>query len=291
MKSIYGEDNRMDLCNLSVTDPDQRQILKIADSVVALVEASAILDNNDRSDPADPNTGTSSLAFQTYKARFGLCDGERFSQQPSVAYCSGALISHDLILTAGHCIGNDAFHASSARFVFGYRMRDQTNAVLRIPNRDIYSVKEIIGRAETSTTDWAVVRLARPVIDHQPLPVARFDSGATNSLTGRVQDNTSVFAVGYPCGLPAKYCPSAKVRDNSASAYFIADLDTYGGNSGSPVFANINGHYEIVGVLVRGLTDFDFAPGRACRISLRYREDQAGEACTRTTEFAKVIPE
>ena len=44
------------------------------------------------------------------------------------------------------------------------------------------------------------------------------------------------------------------MRSNTAIGYFSANLDTYGGNSGSPVFNATDGTVE--GILVRGNQDF-----------------------------------
>jgi V8-like Glu-specific endopeptidase len=62
--------------------------------------------------------------------------------------------------------------------------------------------------------------------------------------------------MGHPSGLPMKYADGAKVFGNFDN-YFSTNLDTFGGNSGSPVFnAKTN---EVVGILVRG--DIDYIEG------------------------------
>ena len=78
------------------------------------------------------------------------------------------------------------------------------------------------------------------------------------------------------------------MRDNSPSGHFVANLDAYGGNSGSPVF-NSDTH-EVEGVLVRGDTDFVLQGG--CRVSLVCPTTGCrGEDCTRVTEFANLVPQ
>lgn len=278
IKSIYGPDDRTDL--FAVGGPERELILKTADSVVAMVEASSITDNND---------GTSSIHGESFGTRYKLCADERFRDQTSVASCSGALVGEDLVLTAGHCIRTTAA-AKSFRFIFGFRMVDEANGALRVPNRDIYPIKEIVARAETDKDDWAIVRLERSVNGHPILPIARYDANSPQPGDRKIPDRAKVFTIGHPCGLPAKYCGNATVQNNTANEYFIADLDTYGGNSGSPVFTIRNGRHEIAGVLVRGLRDFDFLRANNCNISMRYRENEAGESCTRTTRFAQHIP-
>ncbi len=93
--------------------------------------------------------------------------------------------------------------------------------------------------------------------------------------------------IGHPVGLPTKFAGEAVVRSNQQSAFFVANLDTYGGNSGSPVF-NSDTH-EVEGILVRGETDF--VPQGGCNVSLVCPTSGCrGEDCTRTTEFSNLVP-
>jgi hypothetical protein len=76
------------------------------------------------------------------------------------------------------------------------------------------------------------------------------------------------------------------VRDNQPAAFFVANLDTYGGNSGSPVFNSTT--HDVEDVLVRGENDFVQQGG--CRVSLVCPNTGCqGEDCTRTTEFASFL--
>jgi hypothetical protein len=51
----------------------------------------------------------------------------------------------------------------------------------------------------------------------------------------------------------------------------VANLDTYGGNSGSPVFNHRTG--EVEGILVRGENDYVYDPGQGCQVSNRCASD------------------
>jgi hypothetical protein len=82
--------------------------------------------------------------------------------------------------------------------------------------------------------------------------------------------------------LPTKFADGAAVRNNQPDAFFVANLDTYGGNSGSPVF-NSDTH-EVEGILVRG--DADFVQHGNCQVSLVCPTTGCrGEDCTRIAEI------
>lgn len=261
-KALYGVDDRMDL--FEVNDPS---ILEAADSVVALFKSSEINDNGD---------GTSTLVTRRFADSFNLCSNERYRNQPVGAFCTGFLVAPDLIATAGHCI--DAQNIKRRRFVFGFRMQNSAAAQVIIQNAEIYSGDTLVGhKLDGSGSDWAIVKLDRPVTNHHVLPVRR---------TGKITNNQPVYVIGHPSGLPAKFAPGANVRNNAAQAFFQANLDTYGGNSGSPVF---NSENIVEGILVRGETDFVTQDN--CMVSLVCPTTGCqGEDCTRTTEFVALIP-
>ncbi|MGP1387954.1 MAG: trypsin-like serine peptidase [Thainema sp.] len=262
-KVIYGTDNRQEIYDL--TDP---ALITDADSVVALVEASSITDNGN---------GTSTLNGTQFSTRYHLCPSEPFGKQPVVAFCTGFLVDPSIVATAAHCVQESSL--STVRFVFGFEMENETTAETTISNREIYQGIRILGRQiGLEGTDWALVQLDRPVLNHPFVRIRR---------TAKVADNSSVHVIGHPCGLPKKCAGDAVVRDNSAARYFAANLDTYGGNSGSPVFNSVT--HEVEGILVRGETDFvrsgtcyvsNICPADGCR----------GEDCTRTTEFDELVP-
>jgi hypothetical protein len=263
-KVIYGTDDRVDVFQLPA-GPN----LDDVDSVVALFDSSDITDNGN---------GTSTLRTQNFGTARNLCAGERFRNQPTGAFCSGFLVASNIIATAGHCATN-AESVINIRFVFGFRMRNATTAETIINNGEIYRGVTIIGRQQVANgADWALVRVDRPVTNHRIVRIRR---------TGKIGDTQAVHVIGHPSGLPTKFAGGAAVRNNQPNAFFVANLDTYGGNSGSPVF-NSSTH-EVEGILVRGETDF-VSQGN-CSVSLVCPTTGCrGEDCTRTTEFSPLLP-
>lgn len=262
-KVIYGTDDRQEVFELT----DSR-LRRDADSVVALVSSQDIVDNGD---------DTSTLNGQTLGARLGLCAGEPFRNQPSIAFCSGFLVDPSIVVTAAHCI--DASTLDDVRFAFGYEMLDPTTAATTIANREIYRGRRILGRAiGNQGTDWCVVQLNRPVLNHRYVKIRR---------GGTVPDKAPVHVIGHPSGLPEKVAGNAVVRDNAAARYFVANLDTYGGNSGSPVFNSAT--HRVEGILVRGETDY-VSVGGCVRSNVCPANGCRGEDVTRSTEFADLVP-
>ena len=225
-KVIYGTDDRVDVFQLPA-GPN----LDDVNCVVALFDGADVVDNGD---------GTSTLQTQNFGAARTLCSGERFRDQPIGAFCSGFLVGPDIIATAGHCV--NAGNVTNVRFVFGFRMRNATTAETVISNAEIYRGVNVIGRQEVGNgPDWALVRIDRAVTNHGIARLRR---------TGRIGDTQAVHVIGHPSGLPTKFAGGAAVRNNQPNAFFVANLDTYGGNSGSPVF-NSDTH-EVEGILGPG---------------------------------------
>src|SRR6185503_5205699 len=99
---------------------------------------------------------------------------------------------------------------------------------------------------QTAGADWALVRLDHAVTNHHPLAIRR---------RGKLKKGARLFVIGHPVGLPTKIAGGARVRTASTNGFFVANLDTFGGNSGSAVFNAWSGRVE--GILVRGDVDFE----------------------------------
>lgn len=261
-KLVYGVDDRKDFYQLN------SQQKKECDSVVSLWNASDIQDSGD---------GKSQLQTIKFADALNLCEKETFREQPIGAFCSGFLVGPDLIVTAGHCIKN-VNDLTNTRFVFGYKMVNKKKARTAISNSDIYKGKKIVGRRQDpgKGSDWCMVRLDRPVKNHTHFKNIR--------KSGKIPDSAKVHVIGHPVGLPLKYAGGAWVRDNQNKSYVVCNLDTYGGNSGSPVINDDEPH-EIEGILVRGDTDFNQVGD--CQVSnVCPNTGCSGEDVTRATEFA-----
>jgi hypothetical protein len=255
---------------------DRKDTFEItAPRVRPLIEASlALVESDDLHKTAD---GRWQLRTSPFKEDYDLCSSETFASQPLGCFCSGVLVAADIVATAGHCVKSTA-DLDHIRFVFGFRMVDGDTARTTFSDDDVYRGTKVIGRKFTADrTDWALVRLDRPVVGRKPV---RFRN------TGRVKNREPVFVIGHPCGLPQKIARGARIRNNQPTSYFVANLDTYGGNSGSPVFSARS--HQLEGLLVRGQTDF--VSTGTCNVSMVFPTTGAGgEDVARATEWKKAI--
>lgn len=234
MDVIYGSDDRQDI--YAVADA---QKLFVAQATCLVVPESELTNNGN---------GTYTLSALPWLTQSGvtICADEPFRGQLTAGFCTGFLVGTDLLATAGHCITTTSSCANSA-FVFGFQqIGPSTPAVTVIDADDVYFCNSIVNRQQAGDIDHAIVQLDRPVINRDPLPIRR---------TGIVSNGDSLFVVGHPVTLPMKAAGGAVVQNaNGTVAFFQANLDTYGGNSGSPVFGMSSGLVE--GILVRGAPDF-----------------------------------
>jgi len=171
------------------------------------------------------------------------------------------LIAPDLVLTAGHCVSDVS--CASQRFVFCYQMQSDGN-LAPLTADQVFGCAQVVARTFLSDIDYALVRLDRAL--DRPLPKLKVGGLALNM-------GERLLIAGNPSGLPLKVTAGAKVVDprRTERDFFLSDIDSFPGNSGSGVFDSDSG--ELVGVLVRGPNPgYEQRSGESC-----FRPEQANE--------------
>lgn len=246
-KTIHEDDNRI---GWPTPDENKRR--------VALGTVALFIDKGWTEKDGQWQTGT----VQSLGATFGLCGGERFIKEPSASYCSGAFVGPEWVATARHCL--DGHEVAEIRVVTGYQQAQVAaggTTRLQFPKAAVYRVVDA-SRQSREGEDWALLRVDRPAAsDVVPLVL---DTAKV------VVDAPRYLAVsGHPLGLPWKYADQARVIDvgasNESNLLYWATLDTYAGNSGSPI-VDVETQ-NVVGILVRGDADFVLDVERRCSVS------------------------
>lgn len=268
-KVVYGDDDRLD-----IFEATNALHLELAKSTAAMIPNSKLLDT---SDPTVKELKGSSLETR------GICSDARFAEQKTAANCSGFLVGDDLLVTAGHCMRSQGDCLNNS-WVFDYKMNDASDPLETINTTNVYKCTEIIEQSLDRSTqdDFALIRVKRVDGEQNTRQPLRFRT------EGKVATGTDLVVIGHPTGLPSKIADGAYVRGNSNDIFFVSNLDTFGGNSGSAVFDANTGLVE--GILVRGENDYVTDQNRGCRVPQQCtNEGCRGEDVTRITNITKLM--
>jgi V8-like Glu-specific endopeptidase len=235
---VYGTDNRKDL--YEVSNPLYK---RLAASTAGMVDMRFFTKG------ASPSTFDFRIKLTLEKIE-NLCPNEKFAQQLVGPQCSGFLVGPDTLVTAGHCYfaqNTPKENCDSAVWVFDYAMKSAySNPTVGIPRNNIYLCKQVIaGTFGKGNGDFAIVKLDRPVVGRAPLKFRQ---------SGNISVGTPLVVIGHPSALPQKISDNARVLKNNDAQIFSTNLDTFHGNSGSPVFDARTGTVE--GILIMGKTDY-----------------------------------
>jgi V8-like Glu-specific endopeptidase len=221
------------------------------------------------------------MIFRTMSlADRGICSTERFSHQQTSSMCSGFLVGEKTLVTAGHCV-NTINDCKNFRWVFDYKVDDAEQSKMKVPFENVFSCKRVIAQKfdKEPGEDWAIIELDRKVPDRRPLAFRR---------SGKISVNSNLLVIGNPSGLPTKIADVAQVR-SLAPYWFVANLDTFGGNSGSAVINVDTG--EVEGILVRGENDYVEDVQRKCKVANRCENNSCrGEDVNYIPELLLALP-
>ena len=240
---VYGADDRRD-----VYDDSQTPLRAIArTAVVALVPKGRL---------QRPATGEILFSATPLSSTYQLCKGQRFADQPTLADCTGVLIDSDLIVTAGHCVEKQ--ECTDFHYVFDYFYR-ASGELEPVSANDVYGCRALVSQEISDRNgrqiDYAVIQLDRAVSGRTPLKLRSTAAADAEPLT----------VIGTGSGLPIKIDRGARViaaREGERD-YFMLEADTFEGSSGSAV---VDREGALLGILVRGGTDYVEQEGQDCQI-------------------------
>ena len=127
-----------------------------------------------------------------------------------------------------------------------YQTEYSGNANLKnISKDDIYYPQEVTKKnEEMDAVVFSVDRnFNRPILEWE-------------KSTAIHKEKNEIYSIGYPNGLPIKVALNASITENENYFYYYTSLDSFQGNSGSPVFNFYTN--KVIGVLVSGEIDYRF---------------------------------
>ena len=211
-----------------------------------------------------------------------VCSDELFATHHAYRNgCTGFLVGDDLLATAGHCF-RDFYSCYNQVIAFDVDTDSEIPRGFKAQNQNVYTCKEVLSPIYDNKTkqDYAVIRLDRKT-NRTPLKIRS---------RGKISSKDNLFMIGHPLGLPLTYSPNGKISENNDELFFKTKINSFHGNSGSPVFNAKT--FEVEGILVRGEVDLKTDDKNHCQRYVKYsssnKEDNLkGEGVTR---IRSIIP-
>ncbi|MEM6814182.1 MAG: serine protease [Bacteroidota bacterium] len=237
IKPVRQYDSRFEISQLNLSSTEHQNVILNSFGVLGIVSSNQLTKNN---------SGFSALNTTTMEQRYAVCPDEPFKDQPVLCFGTSFLVHGDIVITARHNL--DIVPLKEMMFIIGYKVLLESGAPnLSFKNKDVYSAVKTIGSEKLDQLDLVLVKLDRKVESAPPLIIEK---------SFEITDRESIYALGHPVGLPIKYITNASVKSKENELIYYTTLDTFKGNSGSPVF-NRSTH-NVVGVLVEGGVDFKY---------------------------------
>ncbi len=264
-KAIYGDDNRIDLSSHS-----DATVVELGKSVAGIAKNHLLAATED--------------GYSFKQMRLGLCEGQSFREQFTLPFCSAFLIAPNVLLTAGHCVDEENFCANN-KIVFDFDISAADAG--KLSQKQVFECESVLAYKNERLIDYGIIILKESISDRPSLLLRR---------SGMITESEELFVIGHPSGLPMKYADDGYVSYNFIDTFFKTDLDTFAGNSGSPVFNKATGVVE--GILTRGDEDYEIDRYKSClRVNSCYQVGDygcSGESATRVTainELKKILGE
>lgn len=181
------------------------------------------------------------LPYQQFR---NLCDDQLFKEAPVVPHpvCTAFVVrtargvsGGAIIATAKHCL--DVLLPGQAYFVRNFRVGSDGKKPLFAEISKV--IAPLVSEGSTFAEDWALLELDRKLPNAQPLKMRE---------TGEVAYDDALLVLGHPDGLPLVRSANARVVGFGdpllSTVVFETNVDSVGGNSGSPVLSATTGLVE-----------------------------------------------
>ena len=261
LNSIYGKDDREIITNK--TDP---RILELSKSIALIVPVDVL------------NSGMfkTTIKASSLQETMNMCVSEHFVTKPSVSGCTGFLVAPNIMATAGHCFVDET-DCATKKIIFDVNSKEQSRKGYSVNSNNVYSCARIISTMydmnRLDEHDYALIELDRAPKRRTPLKL---------NMSKKIDNSANVFMVGHPFGMPLMLSRESALINNNGIYQFTAALDSFEGNSGSPVFNSKT--MEVEGILVNGQEDLVYDPENECYRNKIYY-GKGGEGFFRASEL------
>lgn len=261
LSAIYGVDDR----ELISTKSDPK-IQEMARAVALIVSVERM----------DVGMFKTKINASTVQEELNMCASEHFVNRPAIPGCTGFLVGPNVMVSAGHCFVNED-DCSNKKIIFDVDAQKQTKKGYSVSNSSVFSCKKIINTIAMDQQDYSIIELDRVAKKRQPLKL---------NMTSKIDNKAQVFMIGHPLGMPLMLSKATSVANNNDSFQFTAGLDSFEGNSGSPV---INAKtLQVEGILVNGQQDLVQDLKIQCYRNVVY-SGAGGEGVFRISELAPYL--
>lgn len=238
---LYGRDDRQDICELECEATHRANLGMDSSHFNTIIEHSRSVACAVPMNRLKPDGEHYTLKRNLFAEVDRLCEGVRYAHQLTLGKGTAFVIDEQHFITAGHVAKHHKPPERPLAFVFDFRVpRIGVPTSTRIPASNVFVAKAVT-KTSSGPEDWAIVQVNR-VIDRPPLPRRTED---------RIEHDAPLYILGHPFALPLKFAGGATVQDNAPDTHFLANLDAYSGNSGSPVLHRHT--HEVEGILTHGL--------------------------------------
>ncbi len=275
---LYDEDNRVGFSQFSLAQKELSKMvaIQIHQGLVHYDATKGLYQLDDQF------TGTFKATMTGEEGPAPLCPEERFQDSYNPGFCSGFLVGPDLLLTAGHCLEKKA---DCQQKVWAF---DYVKSGLSL-GRNVYRCQEVLKQKIVNDTygkaqiDYALIRLSQKITDR---PWAKLNSKDTLSC------RDPLFVLGHPRGIEMVLANQGNMScrpQDQGPDWFLTNLDSFFGNSGSPVFHERT--LEVEGLLAFGAEDYQFDFERSCYKVQRISSSLAQEGVIRSSTLWKELKE